>query len=512
MNISEESLRYISELFIGDIGDIFSHKTGSQIFKFFNKYFGYNDHYSFGNNYPSRWVMAINKIIELWNKNLFNSFISKILSISYSKIENPELSNDELKTIANKAVSLLNGVFEDDGNRIIEFADSYKLIPINDDEVLLGEGGYACCYYIKSKQLVEKRLKEENYSDHGVVHRFKREFELTKSLEDIQGIIKVFELDEQRLSYTMEKGECDLYSYVMNNDLDDDFRRNIVYQIAAIMKSVHERDSIHRDLSPRNIFIFSGLIKIADFGLGKDLNAFYSHQTMKTNSVGQYYYCDPRQFMKLKDGDKQSDIYSIGKIINFVFTRDPNNSSHRYYPVSTKATILEEKYRYKTIDELINGLKRVDQRLANREFENNFNNKIQNGNKLDEDDVNFICSFDSEKMFNSIDSMEFRTAFVELGENGQLDEHTFLSKLEMLLDYVNNNRILGWSSYDKFGFLGVIILLSKCSYVIKEVAVDLLNIPLSCNRYGIINIVKREIIGQIDPSLEEKINQVVNNY
>ena len=74
MNISEDSLRYISELFIGDTGDIYPRKTGPQIFKFFNKYFGNNDHYSFGNSYPSRWQIAMNKIIELWNNNLFNNF------------------------------------------------------------------------------------------------------------------------------------------------------------------------------------------------------------------------------------------------------------------------------------------------------------------------------------------------------------------------------------------------------------------------------------------------------
>lgn len=309
----------------------------------------------------------------------------------------------------------------------------------------------------------------------------------------------------------MEKGECDLYSYVMNYALDDNFRRNIIYQIATIMKMVHDRDAIHRDLSPRNIFIFSGLVKIADFGLGKDLNAFYSHQTMRTNSVGQYYYCDPRQFMKLKDGDKQSDIYSIGKIINFVFTRDPNNSAHIYYPVSTKATILEAKYRYRTIDELIEGLKAIDKRLANQEFEKSFWDKIEKGKSLNEEDVSYICSFNEGKMYNSIDSIDFRIAFVSLGESGQIDEEMFLNKLELLLKYINNNRVLGWNNYDKYGYLGATILLSKCSYVIKQLAVDLLNIPLSCNRYAIINMVKKDIVGQIDPSLEEKIDPIVNN-
>ena len=31
-------------------------------------------------------------------------------------------------------------------------------------------------------------------------------------------------------------------------------------------------------------------------------------------------------------------------------------------------------------------------------------------------------------------------------------------------------------------------------------------------RYGIINVVKREIVGRIDSSLEEKIDTVINQY
>lgn len=512
MQISEDSLRYISELFIGDRDKIFIYKTGSKIFGFFNKYFGYNDHYSFGNNYPSRWIIARNKIVELWNKSLFNAFLSKILSLTYLKTEYPEFSLDELKERQNDAIELLNSVFEDDGNRIVKYSDSFRLIEINDDEIFLGEGGYARCYYIKSKQVVEKRLKEDNYLDAGVVHRFKREYNLTKSLGDIQGIIKVFDYDERNISYTMEKGETDLYSYVKNNDLDDDTRRRIVYQVATIMKQVHDRDAIHRDLSPSNIFVFSGLLKIADFGLGKDLNAFYSHQTMKTNSVGQYYYCDPRQFMKLKEGDKQSDIYSIGKIINFIFTKNPNDTSHKYYAVTTKATTLDAKYRYKTIDELIEGLKHIDQYVANNDFAKSFEEKIKKHKELTEEDINYIRSFNQQNMFEMIDLIDFRIKFVEIGENGTLDESMFLSKLGYLVDYVKNNQIRGWEQYDRFGYLGAMLLLSKCSYVVKEVAVELLNIPIMCGRYGIINIVKRDIIGKIDPTLEEKIDKNIFNF
>lgn len=508
MNISEDSLRYISELFNGDKESLFIYKSGSRIFHFFNKYFGYNDVYRFGNSYSSRWNITYNKLVELWNGNKFNKFLSIIFSIQYLNTEYPEKTNDELEDLSSKAIAAVNKVFEFDGNKIVRFSDCIKLMEINNDEKLLGEGGYACCYYIISKQLVEKRLKEENYLDKGVVHRFKREFELTKSLSDLTGVIKVFSYNEKKLSYTMEHGECDLYSYVKNNFLDDKSKRTIIYQIVYIMKSVHERNVIHRDLSPTNIFIIGGQLKIADFGLGKDLNAFYSHQTMKTNSVGQYYYCDPRQFMKLKDGDKLSDIYSIGKIINFVMKSNPNDASHKYYSVVEKATC-DEKFRYKSIDCLIEGIRNIDTIEADNQFEINFLNKINNNRELNETEITFICSFDERKMFEMIKNMNFRETFVRLREKELIDENMFLTKLQLLNEYYSSNR-LSWSDYDDIGYLGSRILLGECSYVSKEQAVNFINIPIRANRFQFMEMVKREILGKIDPTLEEKIDRNIN--
>lgn len=509
MNISEEGLKYVAELFNGDVESVFTYKSGPKIFAFFNKYFSFNDSYQFGVSYPSRWTLTYDKLVELWNGSKFDSFLSRILSISYLKTEKPDLAVNELSDLSNKILNLLNEHFRTDGIKVVKYADCYKLAIINDDEVLLGEGGYACCYYIKSKSLVEKRLKEENYIDSGVVHRFRREYEITKSLGDLDGIVKVFDFNDKELSYTMELGECDLYSYVINGSLDDDIKRRVIYQIVYILNEVHKRDVIHRDLGPKNIFIISGQLKIADFGLGKDLNAFYSHQTMKTNSVGQYYYCDPRQFMRLKDGDKQSDIYSIGKIINFVYTSDPNSKSHKYYSVVEKATC-DEKFRYKSIEDLIQGLKNVDEIELDKEFENNFLKKVEQGKNLDETDIDFICSFNANKMFEMTHSANFRFAFVKAAEQEMIDENMFLEKLDILYGFYQSNRV-SWDDYDQIGFLGTTILLSNCSYIAKERAIDFINVPISATRYRFMDMVRREILGNIDPTLEEKIDNSIKN-
>lgn len=59
--ISEEALRNISEIFIGDTGECYSYKTGGDLVDFFNQHFGYNDSYLSG--FPSRWFYVVEKLI-----------------------------------------------------------------------------------------------------------------------------------------------------------------------------------------------------------------------------------------------------------------------------------------------------------------------------------------------------------------------------------------------------------------------------------------------------------------
>ena len=101
-------------------------------------------------------------------------------------------------------------------------------------------------------------------------------------MQGTSGIINVYDFDEGNCSYTMEEAEITLEKYVQNYTLSDANRLSCIYQILSIMTEVHKKDVIHRDISPNNIFVISGQLKIADFGLGKDLKVFTSHQTVHT--------------------------------------------------------------------------------------------------------------------------------------------------------------------------------------------------------------------------------------
>ena len=90
---------------------------------------------------------------------------------------------------------------------------------------------------------------------------------------------------------------------------------------------------------------------------------------MHTNAVGQFYYCAPEQFMMLKDGDKRSDVYSLGRVINFIMTGDPRDSHHIYRNIAEKATNSDAAYRYADAGQLSvlhlhNGMQMQDSYLS----------------------------------------------------------------------------------------------------------------------------------------------------
>lgn len=154
----------------------------------------------------------------------------------------------------------------------------------------------------------------------------------------------------------MEKADFTLNDYIVDNELELNQIFNLLFQILTIMADVHSRDIYHRDLSPSNIFLCDGLIKISDFGLAKDSTVNHSHLTMNTNNYGQFYYCAPEQITGLKNATKMSDVYSLGKVVNFCLTGNPTNEKHVLRTFVQKATSYQPELRFRDAGEMLEQL------------------------------------------------------------------------------------------------------------------------------------------------------------
>lgn len=500
--LSEESLKNISFIFCGDTEGYYSYKKGSQLVKFFNKYYNESDVY--GQGFPSRWIYVYNKLVKFLNDNKFDDFLNLILGKAFL-IQDLQCNEIEALSKAKKIFIEFNRIIKSDMCTITHIGNKYHLIRNNDDLVYIGGGGFANVYRQKSTGLIIKKLKDDYVTDEKIRSRFKREFKITKSLEDVIGVVKVYEYDKDNCSYTMEEAETTFEKYIINSNITDNNRIICIRQILYIMSEVHKRDIIHRDISPNNIFILNGMIKIADFGLGKDLNMFTSHQTLHTNSVGQIRYCAPEQFMMLKDGDKRSDVFSLGRLINFIMTNNPANSHHFLRTVAEKATNQNPSFRYADAGELLKFLEKSIKYYKEAREHTQLIEKVKSGVLIEEVE-NYIYEMNGEKICNEIISNinKFDVTLIKFMKIGE-------SHAAFVMQGIEDNfrdRCEKFEFYDPIATFTYKVLIEEFPFVIKELAANILRyIAFDVNRFSAQHLVKQAISIGLEPLIEEILEQ-----
>lgn len=501
--ISDNILKMISEMFIGNISGFYSYKTGPQLVAFFNQYYGVNERYASG--FPSRWIYVQDKLKHLMAYNNLESFFSIILDRSYLK-KDLGISEVEAAEKSDAIIEEINKFLSQDKYMITHKGNEVHLIQESQDLVFLGVGGFARVYKQLSTGFIVKKLKDEFLSDKGIRSRFKREFNITNSLKDLNGVITVFSFDESGCQYTMEEAETTLEKFIFEHELNDSIKEKIICQILTIMSDVHKRDIIHRDISPNNIFIISGQLKIADFGLGKDLNVFTSHQTVYTNAVGQYYYCAPEQFMMLKDADKRSDVYSLGRIINFVMTKSPNNFHHIFRSVAEKSTCADSVYRYSDATQLLIYFECAVQYNNDKQNEERVLSKIKN--KVYDDDVeSYIYNLSSEQLSKTLlkGTPGFKEVLLKFMDTNDEQAQHIIQNIEQSFKDVCKGS---FESNDVFAAFAESVLIGSYSYVVKEIAAIILRyIAWDVHRFNAQHRVEALLDYGIEPMLEDIIKQ-----
>ena len=497
--LSSESLKEISNVFCGDIDGFYTYKQGYKLVEFFNSNFGTNDVYRSG--FPSRWAYVHDKLVELLNSRRIDRFFSIVLSKVYL-MQEQSLSEVEAAEKSEIIYAEFNRIIHRDLCKITRRNGQYYLVKENDDLEPIGNGGFANVYRQKSTGLVVKKLKDDYLTDTGIRSRFKREYSITKSLQDAFGIIRVYAFDEGSSSYTMEHAETTLDKYVKSYDLSDDIKLNCIRQILHIMTEVHKRNIIHRDISANNIFIISGTIKIADFGLGKDLNVFASHQTMHTNAVGQLHYCAPEQFMMLKDGDKRSDVYSLGRVINFIMTGDPMDSHHIYRSIAEKATNSDAAYRYADAGQLSIFFEKAVAYKRTAENQVRIDEKISR-KVLDDEVEGYIYDLSAEKISTAI--LHVKNGFVDvlLAFMKTSEEHA-----QYVIQSIDKSyqEICGrsFAAYDPFASFAYVVLCNGFSYVVNEIAANILRfVAKDVNRFSAQHLIEDIKNIGVEPMIEE---------
>ncbi|GBB95586.1 hypothetical protein RclHR1_02570020 [Rhizophagus clarus] len=97
-------------------------------------------------------------------------------------------------------------------------------------------------------------------------------------------------------------------------ELDWNDKFSLALQLADAVTYLHNNNIIHRDLHSNNILIHQKTIKLADFGLSKQISNEISNGTSRI--IGIIPYIDPKCFNNENyELNKKSDVYSIGVIM-----------------------------------------------------------------------------------------------------------------------------------------------------------------------------------------------------
>ena len=497
--LSEDTVKGISLIFCGDDESYYSYKSGPVLVRFFNQHFGYNDKY--GSGFPSRWHYVYEKLVNFINSGLFDKFLTLILSKEYI-IRDTKCTQVEAADKSEKILSEFNKKFKIDGCLITRNGDRYNLVQENMDLVFVGNGGFANAYFQKSTGLIVKKLKDDFLTNEGIRSRFKREYQITKSLSDLQSIIKVFDFDENNCSYTMEKAETTLEHFIENAELDDLIKIKCIRQILQLFSEVHKRNIVHRDISPNNIFMLSGVLKVADFGLGKDLNMFTSHQTCLTNSLGQLRYCAPEQFMQLKDADKQSDVFSLGRLINFIMTDKPTNYHHMFKNATEKATNHNSSFRHTDANALLMHIEKSISYHQQAENKERILYKFSSG-VYDEEIETYISELTNDNICQMLiaNTTGFSNALLEYMKQ----DDTHASDVILGIENEFRSECNLFETYDHIAQFAYRILLENAfQYVVKELAANILKyIAYDINRFFAQRLIEELKQHGIEPLLEE---------
>ncbi|ELC3509350.1 protein kinase family protein [Campylobacter jejuni] len=244
-----------------------------------------------------------------------------------------------------------------------------KLNSISNPEVnknysldLIGDGSYAKVYkhYFALKKLNKKVNDKE-------IQRFIKEFNIMKQINNPY-ILKVYSLDENKKEYIMEYVDFTLKEYIHKNNskLSSDERISLGIQIIKGIKTLWNKNILHRDISLKNILIKQYddivVIKISDFGLVKELNSeLTSENTEIKGSLNEISRLQKKGF---NNYDKSDEIYALSRVLYFIATGRTNL-------INTKCDFLEKgindnvKNRYNNLDDLMRDFKHYIKKIYN---------------------------------------------------------------------------------------------------------------------------------------------------
>lgn len=202
----------------------------------------------------------------------------------------------------------------------MEERGNYLIEPLE----VIGSGGFGLVEKIRLYNsqrkicgLYARKILRPDATDPELFTRFEREVRYqTECLHT--NIVQIFicHLQNAQPWFVMELAETNLEEEIKSGTLTKTEKISIVKMVLNAVGWIHKKGYLHRDIKPLNVLKFKdGIYKLSDFGLAKNVSPDANTQLL--TQIGQYpatpKYFDYNVF--LNGYSKQSDIYSIGILI-----------------------------------------------------------------------------------------------------------------------------------------------------------------------------------------------------
>lgn len=198
------------------------------------------------------------------------------------------------------------------------------------------------------RKVILKALKAEVADDPECKENLKKEYELTSELDN-KFIRKAIGFENIE-----GLGDCIVLEFIEGKSLAEHVRvgtlnekqiKSILVDLCDGLNYMHHCGIIHCDLKPENILVTANdcRAKIIDIGLPET-----EYKTDRELLIKENEFIAP-ELIKGEEADQRSDVYSMGKIIEFIIER---NMLNQFSSVATHCTQFSREQRFDSITDV----------------------------------------------------------------------------------------------------------------------------------------------------------------
>ena len=198
------------------------------------------------------------------------------------------------------------------------------------------------------KKVIVKALKAEYADDAACRASLKQEFDTTSMLDN--------KYIRKALDFVKVEGlgDCIVFEYVEGKSLAEHVRvgtlsekqvKSSITEVCYGLNFLHRNGLVHCNLNPENVMVSAndGHVKLIDIGVPET-----KQDADRELLIKEMEFVAP-EIIKGEDFDSRADIYSIGKIMEFIGER---NISKQFHAAATHCTQFSKEQRFDTISDV----------------------------------------------------------------------------------------------------------------------------------------------------------------